>query len=360
MIDKDRLVTTLCDLIKIDSPSGDESAIGQYLIDQLEKLGVSASFDYHGNVIGRSDIGEGNPLLLSAHMDTVEPGRGIAPKIDGAFLVSDDSTILGGDCKAGIASILEAITSLREDTAPHLSFEVAFTRQEEIGLVGARNLDYSTITAKEAIVFDGEGPVTQITSSSPTHVGFEINIKGKAAHAGVEPEKGVSAIRIASELITLLPQGRIDEETTFNIGVVNGGSVTNAVPENAVIRGEFRSHNPITLNGIKDILQNSISQVSNVFPEAIIDVNQNTHFERYNLTGDESSVKRVTKVFESLGLEYNFKPSGGGTDANILIAHGIDSAIVGMADHNAHTVREYVVIDELLDVARVCDQILRL
>ena len=359
MIDKNRLVNTLCDLIKIDSPSGNESVIGQHLINQLENLGVTADFDDYGNVIGKSDTGVGNPLLLSAHMDTVEPGIGITPKIDGPLLVSDNTTVLGGDCKAGIASILEAITSLREDAAQHISFEVAFTRQEEIGLVGARNLDYSKITAKEAIVFDGEGPVTQLTSSSPTHVGFEINIRGKAAHAGVEPEKGISAVRIASELITILPQGRLDEETTFNIGVVTGGSVTNAVPENASIKGEFRSHNPVTLNGIQDILQNAITDVGNTYPEAVIDINQNTHFERYNLTGEESSVKTVTKAFESLGLEYSLKPSGGCTDANILIAHGIDSAIVGMADHNAHTVREYVVIDELLDVARVCDQILR-
>ena len=296
MIDKNRLVNTLCDLIKIDSPSGNESVIGQHLINQLENLGVTADFDDYGNVIGKSDTGVGNPLLLSAHMDTVEPGIGITPKIDGPLLVSDNTTVLG---------------------------------------------------------------VTQLTSSSPTHVGFEINIRGKAAHAGVEPEKGISAVRIASELITILPQGRLDEETTFNIGVVTGGSVTNAVPENASIKGEFRSHNPVTLNGIQDILQNAITDVGNTYPEAVIDINQNTHFERYNLTGEESSVKTVTKAFESLGLEYSLKPSGGGTDANILIAHGIDSAIVGMADHNAHTVREYVVIDELLDVARVCDQILR-
>ncbi|GIS64177.1 MAG: hypothetical protein CM1200mP3_04250 [Chloroflexota bacterium] len=163
-------------------------------------------------------------------MDTVEPGRGIKPKLDGDRIVSEGDTILGGDCKAGVAAILEALESVVEDGAESRPIQLAFTREEEIGLVGARNLDLSLIMAKEAIVFDGEGTVNQITSSSPTYIGFDIEITGRAAHAGVEPEKGLSAILIASELITQLPQGRLDETTTFNIGTIEGGSVRNTVP----------------------------------------------------------------------------------------------------------------------------------
>ena len=150
-------------------------------------------------------------------MDTVEPGRGIKPKIDGDRIVSGGTTILGGDAKAGVSVILEALESIREDDASHLPLEVVLTREEELALRGAKNLDMSMIRSKEAIVFDGEGPVSRITSASPTYIGFDIEITGRAAHAGVEPEKGISAIRIASELVNQLPNGRLDQETTFNV-----------------------------------------------------------------------------------------------------------------------------------------------
>ena len=358
MINQERLIKTLCDLITIDSPSGEERNIGEQLIKRLEALGVKAEFDSYGNVIGK--IGGKDPILLSAHMDTVEPGRGIKPRIEESRIVSEDNTILGGDCKAGIAAILEGITSIQEDGESHMAVELAFTRQEEIGLVGAQNLDYSKFESKEAIVFDGEGPVTQVTSSSPTHVGFEIDVRGRAAHAGVEPEKGISAIRIAAEIITKLPQGRIDDETTFNIGTINGGSVRNAVPENAKIHGEFRSHNKNSLEGLKLTLNSAIEEIRNGSPEAEIELKIDTHFEAYSVSESQPSIKRVQKALISLDLECNLIPSGGGTDGNIFRSNGIDAAVVGMADHNAHTVREYIEIDELLDVAKLCDKLLRI
>ena len=157
------------------------------MVKQLEALGLSARRDGYGNIIA-SD-GRPEPLLLSAHIDTVEPGRGIKPRVEGDVIVSDGTTILGGDCKAGVAAILEALESSQEDGAPRRPLEVVFTREEEIGLVGARNLDFSMISAKEAIVFDGEGPVNQITSSSPTYVGFDLEITGRAAHAAWSPRR---------------------------------------------------------------------------------------------------------------------------------------------------------------------------
>jgi tripeptide aminopeptidase len=164
VINKSRLLQTLCELIEIDSPSGDEETVALKLKEIMIGLGVDADLDSYGNLVGR--FGSGNPILLSAHMDTVEPGRGIKPKVDGDRVISGGTTILGGDCKAGIAAIIEGITSLSEEGISPKPFEIAFTRQEEIGLLGARNLDVSRFMSKEAIVFDGEGPVTQITSSS--------------------------------------------------------------------------------------------------------------------------------------------------------------------------------------------------
>ncbi len=357
MINRDRLVKTFTDLVQIDSPSGEEETMAVELTRRLEALGFSVKRDAYGNVV--ADDGGAEPILLSAHMDTVEPGRGIKPSVDGDRIVSDGTTILGGDCKCGVAAILEALESVYEDGVAHHGIEVAFTREEEIGLVGARNLDFSMINAKEAIVFDGEGPVSQITSASPTYIGFDIEITGRAAHAGVEPEKGISAIRIAAELIVRLPQGRLDEESTFNIGTIEGGSVRNTVAETTIIRGEFRSRNLETLDDVRFQISEALKEVRGMFPEAELDDHLHTEFETYTLSSDDPATARVTDALRRLGLEPDMRPSGGGTDGNVFRLRGISSVVVGMADHGMHTVREYVIIPELVDTAHLCETLIR-
>ena len=357
MIRRDRIVETFCELAKIDSPSGEEEAVAQHLVAKLEGLGLNVVRDDYGNVVA-SD-GRDDPIILSAHMDTVEPGRGIQPSIDGERIVSDGTTILGGDCKAGVAAIIEALESIREDGVPYNPVEVAFTREEEIGLVGARNLDFSLLSGKEAIVFDGEGPPSQITSSSPEYIGFDIEITGRAAHAGVEPEKGLSAIRIAAEIITRLPQGRLDEETTFNVGTIEGGTVRNAVPETTTVNGEFRSRNIESLDGIRIQIDEAVNQVREMYPEAEIGCHLHTEFVAYTLEEDAPALDRVKGALESLGLTPTLQPSGGGTDGNVFRLNDISAVVVGMADHGMHTVREYVTIPDLVDAAHLCETLLR-
>tara|TARA_B100000745_G_scaffold5309_2_gene4405 strand:+ start:3399 stop:4484 length:1086 start_codon:yes stop_codon:yes gene_type:complete len=357
MINRDRLVKTFCELARIDSPSGEEEEMAKEIIKRLENLGFKTKRDSYGNVIasdGRSD-----PILLSAHLDTVEPGRGIKPSIDGDRIVSDGTTILGGDCKAGISAILEALESVSEDGEEHRPVELAFTREEEIGLVGARNLDFTLINAKEAIVFDGEGPVSQITASSPTYIGFDIEITGRAAHAGVEPEKGLSAIQIAADIISRLPQGRLDENTTFNVGNIEGGTVRNAVPENTTIKGEFRSTSLESLDGLRVQIADVLKEVRDLYPDALVDDHLHTEFETYTLTDDDPATLRTKNALVSIGLDPTMKPSGGGTDGNVFRLNGISSVVVGMADHGMHTVREFVTIPDLVDAAHLCEALLR-
>ena len=357
MIRRDRIVETFCELARIDSPSGEEEAMAQHLVARLEGLGFDVVRDDYGNVVA-SDGGD-EPIILSAHMDTVEPGRGIQPSVDGERIVSDGTTILGGDCKAGVAAIIEALESIKEDGVPRNPVEVAFTREEEIGLVGARNLDFSLLSGKEAIVFDGEGPPSQITSSSPEYIGFDIEITGRAAHAGVEPEKGISAIRIAAEIITRLPQGRLDDETTFNVGTIEGGTVRNAVPETTTVHGEFRSRNIESLDGIRIQVDEAVEQVRTMYPEAVIDCHLHTEFVAYTLEEDDPATIRVKAALESLGLTPTMQPSGGGTDGNVFRLNEISAVVVGMADHGMHTVREYVTIPDLVDAAHLCETLLR-
>ena len=357
MIDRERLVKTFLELVTIDSPSHHEDEIAEDLTRRLDALGLDVETDGYGNVIA-SDGGE-NPLLLSAHMDTVEPGRGVKPSVVGDRIVSDGTTILGGDCKAGVSAILEGLQSIREDGTAHAPIEVCFTRAEEPGLLGARNLDYSKIAATESIVFDGEGPVSRITNATPTYIGFEFAITGRAAHAGVDPENGLSAIRVAAEMITRLPQGRLDGETTFNVGTIEGGSVRNAVPESAAVVGEFRSINLEAIDDLHQQIDGAITKVRAMFPEARIDAEFTTEFERYKIADDNPLMVRIQDALRGLGMEPTTKPTGGGSDGNVFHQNGINAVVVGMADHNMHTVREYVTIPDLVDAAHLCEAMLR-
>lgn len=356
MINKDRLVKTFMDLVQIDSPSGEEERIAQELVKRLAALGFDVLRDAHGNVVASED-GD-NPLLLSAHMDTVEPGRGIKPRLQDGRIVSDGTTILGGDCKAGISAILEGLESIKEDRAKRRPVQVVFTRGEEIGLVGAKNLDAALLKAREGVVFDGNGPPSKVTVASPTNLSFDVTIKGRAAHAGAEPEKGLSAIRIATDIISMLPQGRLDPETTFNVGVIKGGSVRNAVPENCAISGEFRSRNQKTFASLKADLLEVLETARKNHPDAVITAAMDVGFEAYNLEDTDPMVQHVTKVLRSAGMTPELAPSGGGTDGNVFSKWGVKCVVVGMSTQEMHTTREFVPVADLVKTATFCQALL--
>lgn len=356
MVDQERLVNSLCELVRIDSPSDLEEDISKHLEERLRNLNFQVERDAHGNVIA-SEPGE-EPLLLSAHMDTVEPGRGIKPQVRGDRIESDGTTILGADCKAGVAAILEALESAAHEGRARRPVQVVFTRGEEIGLVGASNLDYSMIRAKESVVFDGNGPVNRITGSSPTYVSFDVSVKGRAAHAGVEPEKGLSAIRIATDIISELPQGRLDEETTFNVGLISGGSVRNAVPATVTFNGEFRSRNTETVDLLRMQLLTTLQQARQRYQEAIIQEDLEVMFQMYELDPNDPIVRLVTRVMREMRLDADIQPSGGGTDANAMRLNGIDCVVVGMSTNEMHTVNEYVLIPDLVTTARFCERVM--
>ena len=356
MPNQERLVNDFSDLVRIDSPSGEEWDVALHLSDRLAGLGFQVGRDEHGNVIAR-EAGD-RPLLLSAHMDTVNPGRSIKPQVVGDRITSDGNTILGGDCKAGVAAILEALQTVRDEGRPRRPVQVVFTRGEEIGLVGASNLDFTMLSATEAVVFDGNGPVNTITGGSPTYMAFDIDIRGRGAHAGVEPEKGLSAIKIASDLIAQLPQGRMDDETTFNIATITGGTVRNAVPSEAKITGEFRSMNTESLELLRMQLLATIGKIRGRYAEAEITEKLEMMFQMYRLDPNEATAQLVTRVMRDMGLQPDIRPSGGGTDGNVFRLHGIESVVVGMATNQMHTIDEYVVIPDLLDTARFCEQLM--
>ena len=354
MINRDRIVKTFLDLVAIDSPSGDEEAIAAELERRLVALGLDASQDAHGNVLGRLP-GDGEPLLLSAHMDTVEPGRGIKPQWDGDdILRSDGTTILGADNKGGCAIILEVIQSLLEDAGPRRGIEVAISRGEEIGLVGAINMDYSRLTARVALVIDSGGPPSSIQGQAPFHYTYDIEVHGRAAHAGVEPEKGVPAITIAAEIVTGLPQGRLDNETTGNVGRIQGGLVRNAVPDYTLVQGELRSMVEEKAETLVAHVKRRIDDARDAHPDARIETAFGG-YEGYTLEDTDPAAKLLYPVLESMGFTPDPRPVGGGTDGNILRQHGIASVVIGRGGYNQHTKDEYLIISEMLDCARVVE-----
>ncbi|MEO6397424.1 MAG: M20/M25/M40 family metallo-hydrolase [Tepidiformaceae bacterium] len=359
MIVRDRIVETFLQLVAIDSPSGDEDAIAAYLERRLNALGVAASQDSHGNVLGRRE-GVGEAILLSAHMDTVEPGRGIKPVFDGDDIIrTDGTTILGADNKAGCAVILEVIQSVNEDAAEVRPIEVAISRGEEIGLVGAIHMDYRRITAKVAIVIDSGGPPSSVQGASPYSYGYTVAVHGRSAHAGLEPEKGIPAISIAAEVVLGLPQGRMDFETTGNVGLIRGGSVRNAVPDLCEVDGEMRSMEFEKVESLVSQAKSHLAEVRKRHPEARIEDDFALGYPGYKLEPDDPAAKLLYAALQNLGMTPDPHPVGGGTDGNVFRGKGIASVVIGRGGYNQHTKEEYLVIPEMLECARVVEAVVR-
>ena len=360
MLDRQRLTQTLIDLIRIDSPTGEEDAIDAHLSGRLADLGAAVRHDDYGNLVatlpGSNGSADQTPVMLSAHMDTVEPGRGIKPVLDadGEVLRSDGATILGGDCKAGLAIALEGLTSAIEDGGPRRPVQVVFSRAEEGGLNGARNLDFSLVQAKTGIVFDGEGPVSRICVGAPAQNIVQCHITGVAAHAGLEPENGTSALLVAANILTRLPLGRIDDETTSNIGVLNGGLKRNIIPESAYMDGELRSRNQAKLDNYTAEFRRAFDQAAAMYPDAHVDLDIRSQYRAYQVGNDHPALADIARAVASIGLTPAMETTGGGSDANVFFEHGIAALPVGIGVRDFHTTRETARISEIMDGARVC------
>ena len=353
MADRKRLIETLIDLVRIDSPSGEEDAIDQEVSARLSALGLIVEHDSYNNIIARLE-GAGEPLLLSAHLDTVEPGRGIKPELDGDTLRSDGATILGGDCKAGLAIVLEALACVAESSGPHRAVEVAFSRHEEGGLVGVRHMDFNLLTARNGIVFDGEGPPNRITVSAPSQNVVTAEIVGRAAHAGLEPENGLSALLVTADILTRLPLGRIDSETTANIGWMEGGLKRNIVPERASLDGEFRSRSNEKLAWLEGQFRKVFDETAARYPDANVSLNIRNTYQAYRIGPEHDAVATIANALDKLGLSPVMEASGGGSDANVFIERGITVLPVGIGVRSFHTTWETAMIPEVMRGAEMC------
>ncbi len=335
---------------------GHEAAIGRDLAARLTALGGQTQQDEHGNLIARWPHDRGDWLMLSAHMDTVGADTGIKPQIRDGVIYSDGTTILGGDDKSGIAAILEVIESLRETRASHPPLEVVISVGEESHLVGARLLDKGKLLARRGYVLDAGGPIGTVIHSAPSQDTLDVVVFGKKAHAGSEPEKGINAIRVASEAIAAMPLGRIDEETTANIGVIEGGVATNIVPDEVRIRGEARSRDNTKLARQTAAMVGAFQEAAERLG-ARVQVKLSRSYNAYKWTHDNPVVSQAIAAAQALGFTPIVKPTGGGSDANIYAENGITCVVLstGMAD--VHTTKEHIAIKDMVDAARFLEGI---
>jgi tripeptide aminopeptidase len=272
-------------------------------------------------------------------------------------IYSDGTTILGGDDKSGIAVILETIESLREDDLPHPPLEVVISVGEEVTLRGARLLDKRKLRARGGYVLDAGGPIGTIVTSAPSQDSLQITVYGKKAHAGSEPEKGINAIRVASEAIASMPLGRIDEETTANIGVIQGGVATNIVPDVVLIKGEARSRDDLKLAAQTAAMAAAFHEAAERHG-ARVEFKFTRSYSTYNWAEETPIVAQAMAAAHRLGLTPILEASGGGSDANVYAEAGITCAALstGMAD--VHTPQEHIAIADMVDATKLLREIL--
>jgi len=351
VINETRLLDTFLDLVRIDSPSGEEAAIAQELAARLRDLGLGVELDKMNNVLAVL-TGQGNPLLLAAHMDTVIPGKGIKPVVRDGVVYSDGTTVLGGDDKSGVAVILEVLQTIVEGELPHPPLEVVLTVQEEVGLLGAKGLDKSRLRARMGISFDCGGAPGTLVVDTPTQNSVSAVIHGKAAHSGTRPEDGINAIAVAAEALVDMPLGRIDEETTANFGTIKGGTATNIVPDLVELRGEARSRQLAKLEVQTAAMVEALRAAAQRYG-ATVDVDVVRQYEGYTLAETDPIISVLVAACRAVGVEPDLVPTGGGSDANIFGAAGIQVANLSPGMSKVHTTEECIAVSDMVRCAEI-------
>jgi len=362
MINHERLLNEFLELVQVDSETKFETEIARVLKQKFTDLGLDVFEDDTTAVTGH---GAGNlvctlaatkdgvdPIYFTCHMDTVTPGKGIKPSIKDGYVVTDGTTILGADDKAGIAVMFETIRVLKEQNIEHGLIQFVITAGEESGLVGAKALDPSLMKAKYGYALDSDGLVGNVVVAAPTQAKVKAVIYGKTAHAGVAPEKGISAITIAAKAIAKMPLGRIDKETTANIGRFEGGSATNIVCDRVDILAEARSLIPekmqVQVQKMKDAYETVASEMG-----GRAEVEVQVMYPGFKFGEGDLVVELARKAATKIGRSCELQQSGGGSDANVFAGFDIPTVNLAVGYEEIHTTNERMPIEELNKLAEM-------
>ena len=350
---KINIVEEFVALASLNSPSRREAPVADYLIKRLGELGRAVTVDDSAALTG-SDTGNiivrvpgnatGPTILLCAHMDTVGPTEGMTPVIRDGVIYSNGETVLGADDKAGIAIILAVIAELQAEDAPHSDIEIVFSVQEEVGLFGVKHLN-ADLHAAFGYILDSSEEVGSIINQAPSKVDLDFVLEGKAAHAGVCPEKGINAIVAAASAIARLRTGRIDAQTTSNVGVISGGKARNIVPDRAEVAIEVRSID-------KEKLEREVEAVLTAFDEAAasgarVTARRDAPFETFLIPETHPAITNAFRAARSIGIEPRLRTTGGGMDANVFNSRGLPCVGLGLGVGDPHSPQEHISVAQL-------------
>lgn len=374
-INKDRLAETFVTLCEIDSPSKQEGRVAAYVKDVFGGLNGEIIEDNSAETTG-SDCGNivvrfpGNgldldPVFFNCHLDTVQPGEGVRVHREGDTFTSRGDTVLGADDKSGIAVLIEVIRTLQEQNIPHGPVELLFTTCEEVGLLGVKAFAAETLQARVGYAMDTTG-TDQVITGAPAANRFDAVVTGHSAHAGLAPEQGVNAIHLAAQAVAELHLGRIDEESTANIGLITGGTATNIVPDKVIVKGEIRSHSEDRLTQYTEEFEETFRQVVDDWTDPTgfaagtptVSLHINKEYPVMKLVPDAPALQRVERAAASLGRTLEYIVAGGGSDANILNSYGLSCAILGTGMANVHTVDECIELGDMVKTAELVASIL--
>jgi len=350
----ERLLGTFLDLVRIDSPSLREGACAEFCARELRAAGCAVRFDGTeaqtgsdtGNLVAELPGTMPGVLVLSAHLDCVEPCVGVQPVVADGVVRSSGTTVLGADDKVGLAAIIEAMRAYAESDAPRPAIRAVLSVAEEVGLVGAKALAAKDVAGDLCLVLDADGAPGGIVIAAPTHYTFTALFTGRASHAGVAPEEGLSAIRLASDAVGRMTLGRIDDATTANVGTINGGTATNVIPEAVLMTGECRSLD-------RDRVESVRSQIDAALHAAAedgggsVEVVWKLEYESFSFAEDSTEVSLVSAACERVGLTPRTVTTGGGSDTNIIAALGVPTLALSCGMREVHSVRESVRVADL-------------
>jgi tripeptide aminopeptidase len=351
------VVDVFLTLATVQSPSGAERPVADLAAAYLRELGLEVAEDDAGGTLGgdagnlycripATEANGGLPLFLCAHMDTVPPDAPIEPVISFGAIRNSAPTILGADNKASVAVMLDAVRQIVSEGRPHAGIEIVFTVQEEVGLLGAKAFDCTRLHARTGFVYDHAAAIGEIIVQAPSQYTIEATFHGHPAHSGIAPEQGRSAIAAAARAISEMRLGRIDDETTANVGLIRGGTARNIVPAQCWLQAEARSLDPERARRQSQAMLDAMAHAANV-EECSVETSVTLEYEAYRYRRGDATVALACEALENAGHEPSTVSAGGGADAHVFNQRGLHCLNLGNGMARIHTADEEIAVADL-------------